>query len=340
MELQRIVDESLRYPFQKISEDEELTLEVQRKLIDLNLLDPPADGVFGSISSAALERFQGTLSGSEPGILGAKTASSLLESVESTLPKLVLKVRRDTIFKNRPIQSSSLGDSEKVEIPMGSRFDLISCEGARNNHFRIVTRGQELKERIWYAFAQHIEIYTGDRCTYPKQQSSSVKIPVPYKSQLDNSYNPTGSCNVTALAMCLAYLQIPRKSDRGQYEDELYEYAIDRGLSRHDPYDLARIVRDYGAKDDFKEGGTIDGCKEWLAGENPAIIHGYFTSFGHIVVLIGYDQDGFIVHDPYGEYFASGYRTDLSGQELHYSYDLIRQTCIPDGNLWTHFISV
>ncbi|WP_293282361.1 C39 family peptidase [Microcoleus sp. PH2017_36_ELK_O_B] len=32
-----------------------------------------------------------------------------------------------------------------------------------------------------------------------------VKLDVPYLSQLDNKRNPTGSCNVTSVAMCLLW---------------------------------------------------------------------------------------------------------------------------------------
>jgi uncharacterized protein YvpB len=84
-------------------------------------------------------------------------------------------------------------------------------------------------------------------------------------------------------------------------------YALDQGLNRHSPDDLAQIVRDYGAKDSFTQTATIDEVKDWLSHEKPAVIHGYFTRFGHIIVLVGYDSTGFIVHDPYGEWFADGY---------------------------------
>jgi uncharacterized protein YvpB len=167
----------------------------------------------------------------------------------------------------------------------------------------------------------------------------TVRLEISYRSQLDNIENPTGSCNVTSLAMCLDFLKTPRRKKTGQFEDELYEYAIAKGYSRHSPQDLAQIVRDYGAKDEFTEWGTIERCKSHLANGNPAVIHGYFTSFGHIIVLVGFDNKGFLVHDPYGEWFESGYNTDVSGAYLHYSYDLIRRICIPDGQFWVHYIS-
>lgn len=167
-------------------------------------------------------------------------------------------------------------------------------------------------------------------------------LSVPYKSQLDNWHNPSGSCNVTSLAMCLEFLKAdrnPRYKNRfQQFEDELYQYALDHKLSRHSPADLAKIVSAYGRRDLYTEFATIQNVQDWIEGGNPAITHGYFTTFGHILVIVGFDKAGFIVHDPYGEWFPDGYRTDLSGANLHYSYDLIKRTCIPDGKFWVHFI--
>ena len=171
-----------------------------------------------------------------------------------------------------------------------------------------------------------------------------TRLNIPYKSQLDNVNNPTGSCNVTSIAMALAYLGCqPLKPEEQladeQLEDEMYLFMLARGLSRHSPQDLAKLVNYYGYSDDFTSKGTIKEVQEWLASGNPCVIHGYFTSYGHIVCLTGFDDKGFWVHDPYGEWFSQGYRTDLSGKHLHYSYDLIKRTCMPDGDFWVHFIS-
>ncbi|HIK29236.1 MAG: C39 family peptidase [Oscillatoriaceae bacterium SKW80] len=254
----------------------------------------------------------------------------------------ILKTLRQTVFKTRPIQSSSLPDEEKHIVEAGQQFELHSYTFERN-HVRFALSKESFKGRnTWYAFGQHVQIFADggkQAIAYPKPRPNSIKLPVPYKSQLDNWYNPTGSCNVTSIAMCLEYLKTPRKTYVGQFEDELYQYALSKGLNRHEPEHLAIIVRDYGRKDDFKRNATIDAVKDWLAARNPCVIHGYFTSFGHIIVVVGYDPNGFIVHDPYGEWFSDGYRTDLSGAYLHYSYGLIRRTCIPDGSFWVHFIS-
>lgn len=162
---------------------------------------------------------------------------------------------------------------------------------------------------------------------------------VPYKSQLDNWYNPTGSCNVTYQAMCLEYLGAERACSEEQFEDELYAYAEKAGLDRHSPSDLAQIVRDYGCQDSFSVSASIQDVKDWLDTGNPAVIHGWFTLSGHIVAVVGYDDSSLIVHEPYGEWFSWGYRTALIGAYLPYSNDLIRRTCMPDGDFWIHFIS-
>lgn len=34
----------------------------------------------------------------------------------------------------------------------------------------------------------------------------------------------------------------------------------------------------------------------------PVVVHGDFTPSGHIAVVVGYDADGFVVHDPSGRW--------------------------------------
>ena len=358
MKLQDFLQTDRRYDYQDIAADDELSRQIQVRLINLGLLEPPADGRFGPISTAALKRFQMLMETGENGYLGAVTAKKVIETKRTDLPTNIptVTVIKDTVFKARPLQSSALPETEKQLIASGKSFKLIDVEPLERKHFLITLRNDEFPKlhedgkvkpsKIWYAFGEHVTINNPqDKKTdtvapaVPKGPPASVKLNVPYKSQLDNWYNPTGSCNVTSIAMCLQFLGLPRRDNIGQYEDELYEYAIYRGLSRHNPYDLAKIVRDYGGKDNFRENATIDEVKAWLVGGNPAVIHGYFTSFGHIIVVVGYNESGFLVHDPYGEWFASGYRTDLSGQYKTYSYNLIRRVCIPDGSFWVHFIS-
>lgn len=345
MKLQDFLGKPLKYDVNAIAADAELSRQIQVRLIDLGLLEPPADGRFGPISSAGLQRFQSLMQCQEPGFLGAKTAEKLIETKKENIPapSPVLQIVTSTVLKAKPLATAQLTDAEKQPVEAGKSFELVSFEDVRG-HLRVTFRKDSFKNsKIWYVTSEQVKVMqvAGSLSTqlFPKPKPKSVKLDVPYKSQLDNWYNPTGSCNVTSLAMCLQFLGAARKSSQGQFEDELYKYAENNGLSRHDPNDLAKIVKAYGCRDNFKENATIEEVKDWLADGKPVVVHGFFTSFGHIIVFVGYNEDGFYVHDPYGEWFESGYRTDLSGAYLLYSYRMIRSTCIPDGSFWVHFIS-
>ena len=167
----------------------------------------------------------------------------------------------------------------------------------------------------------------------------------PYFSQLDNVQNPSGSCNVTAIAMCLHYLGIRPKDSRQQLEDELYVKCDRSGWSRHDPLGLKRVAESYeGIKDDFTTAGTLDAIKGALIAGKPCVIHGYFTRSGHIIAIKGFTETGLIVNDPYGEWFESGYDTDVSGNGLYYSYEMIARLCSPESaalprDIWLHCLS-
>lgn len=341
MKLQNFLKSKIRYDAKAIAADDELSRQIQSRLIDLGLLKPPVDAIFGPLSTAALHRFQTQMKCGEPGFLGAITATKLIETKpgEIPTPPLILKTLKDTIFKSKPLASSQLQEAEKQVIPAGKEFELLAFAPIRG-HIRVALRNESFKgSGIWYVCGVHAQITLDSVLLYPKPNPPTVRLGIPYRSRMDNLYNPTGTCNVTSIAMCLDFLRVPRRQKTGQYEDELYQYAIDKGYSRWEPRDLAKIVRDYGAQDYFTENATIDDVQDWLASGNPAVIHGYFTSFGHIIVVAGYDSEGFFVHDPYGEWFEEGYDTEASGAYLHYTYRLIRRVCMPDGKFWVHFIS-
>ena len=153
-----------------------------------------------------------------------------------------LIIDRTTFLKARPLQSSSLREEELTIVRKGEVFEIEGWKPDRNKHLLVTFRDGNRSK--WFAYQNHVRIEV-DAPSRPK----TVKLKVPFKSQLDNRLNPTGSCNVTSIAMCLEFLQTPRRKNTGQFEDELYEYAIAQNYSRHSPADLARVVRDYGRSD-------------------------------------------------------------------------------------------
>ncbi|MGA7932435.1 MAG: C39 family peptidase [Kovacikia sp.] len=260
-----------------------------------------------------------------------------------------IKVLQTTLLKQSTADSSQIPAADKVQVAAGTVFNLQSWATAPNSHLKLSllwsTQGTPPRN-TWYAYAPHMQFISQQPKVIPPPPPTPVlgglpaakQLNVPYKSQLDNVLNPSGACNVTSFAMVMAYFQIKGTTGSGQLEDELYQYMENQGLSRWDPNDLVTMSQNYGLVNDFTMRGSLSDIRKAIAEGRPCIIHGYFTSFGHIIVVRGYDRYGFYVNDPYGEWTSSGYRNELSGKNLYYSNSLIQAKCSPEGedHIWVH----
>ena len=243
-------------------------------------------------------------------------------------------IERDTYIKCKPLPALDLADNQKVKVIAGDKFYIDRYEQHRG-HYRCYKDNVIDNAPYFYVYIAHSKI---DELSINKL----IKLDDPFKSQLDNYYHPTGTCNMTSLAMVIAFHkpEYYNVNPMTQLEDKLYEYAQNNGLSIYDHEIFNQILQPYGLQSDFRTDTTLDYMKNWIAETGyPTIIAGYFTPFGHIIVVRGFDQEGLFVNDPYGEYFSSGYDTSLSGENLHYSNALITRTCIPDGKFFVHYIT-
>jgi len=57
--------------------------------------------------------------------------------------------------------------------------------------------------------------------------------------------------------------------------------------------------------------------KELIDQGKPVIASGYFPN-GHVIVIVGYDKEGWIVHDPYGD--ANTKYKNTNGMYVRYKY--------------------
>jgi hypothetical protein len=268
-----------------------------------------------------------------------------------------LRVLQNTWFKQSTKDSAQLPPTDKVAVTAGQEFTIHSWKSVDRNHLKIALLGSSLgnpARNTWFVFMPHVRLIDrrGNPPVSPRPPAVPIRLPnlglpatknlgVPHRSQLDNAENPTGACNVTCFAMVMRYFKIRQRTNAVQMEDELYRYMENQGLSRHDPGDLAQLARAYGLKDELTLQGRLADIRKAIAEGKPCIIHGYYTSFGHIIVVRGYDKSGFFVNDPYGEWTASGYRKDLSGENLHYSTGLVQSKSSPEGPnfIWLHRLS-
>ena len=135
-------------------------------------------------------------------------------------------------------------------------------------------------------------------------------LDLPYYFQYANAYEPSATCGVTSAAMVLSHLA------GTVTPDELYlSYGKAQAQS---PGGIEQLYRWHGLQGDSGYGATRAQLRAHLDAGRPVVVHGTWTSAGHIAVLVGYDSDGWIVHDPAGDWYA-GYGWG-SGEAVHYPY--------------------
>ena len=153
-----------------------------------------------------------------------------------------------------------------------------------------------------------------------------VLLDVPYFYQYDNAYEPSSTCGITSAAMLIDSFFPGRTTP-----DALYAtYGKAQGQS---PSGLAQLYAWEGLASDWTTTGTRDDIRAHLDAGRPVVAHGWWTSAGHVTVIIGYDDQDWIVNDPAGDW-AECYGCG-GGEAVRYplggEWDALMST---DGDLW------
>ena len=164
--------------------------------------------------------------------------------------------------------------------------------------------------------------------------SSSNPLDVPYQSQNDNA-SGTGyrECFSSSCAMVsMFYGKITN--------DDAYNLVRQKYGDSTDAQAQIRTLRSLGLEADFITNGTTCNIREAIDAGRPVpagwLHKGHVTApsgGGHYSVIIGYDETGWIVHDPNGEakLATGGYTNNLNGASQHYSFDLFNPRWIVGG---------
>lgn len=264
------------------------------------------------------------------------------------MAKYILKVINPTWLKQSTIHSRDITDpKQKHQLEPGT-YPVHSYRYDRStNHYKIAFLSNSFRDRnTWWVHKDNDIVILKDG-VINGWGSGHNPLNVKWFSQLDSNYEPFATCNVASVAMCLDYFGIRPKNPLQQLEDELYEYLVfSLGLDITVAENLARLIQDYGCQDDFQYYANWADVKHWINQGNPAIVHGYFTEPGHIMVIIGYNDQGWIVNDPNGRWNglvrqAWSYDTNANGEAITYPYDWMEAACGPfsDNTLWIHYVS-
>ena len=119
--LQNFLNSKMRYDAKAIAADDELSHQIQSRLIDLGLLKPPVDGKFGLSPYCCFAPISNSDEVRRSWFFGGSSHSHKADSETKPgnipTPSPDTKTLRDTIFKSKPLASSALQDSEKQLIP-------------------------------------------------------------------------------------------------------------------------------------------------------------------------------------------------------------------------------
>lgn len=249
---------------------------------------------------------------------------------------LTVTALRNTIFKKRPVDSSQLAADERTDFSANTFYGVASYL-IQGGHIK-VSLSEELPGfgNTGFVFPDFVQMKRGNRSFNPIPPT--VEMNVPYFSQRDNPRFYWATCNVSAIGMVLYYYGTRRSGARG-LEDELLQWCINYSGegSQTNHNTLTAMIQAYGYDSRFNTKWTWQDVKEELINGRPVVLCGLFTHGGHIVTVIGYTPDGFIVNDPWGDALTGYYNTE--GRKLLYPYGYCDRMCGPDGEIWAHFIS-
>ena len=169
----------------------------------------------------------------------------------------------------------------------------------------------------------------------PETPTDQVLLDVQYYSQRDNYRDANRTCFSSSCAMLLNYLKPGTISNDDDYIREVFK----RGDSTESWVQTATL-KHFGINSKFVQNASTETLKKQIDAGIPVpcgILHkgpGYAPyGGGHWIVVIGYDERGWIVNDPWGEIDnASGTYISTNGDHVHYSYDLMDTRWTVDGD--------
>lgn len=162
-----------------------------------------------------------------------------------------------------------------------------------------------------------------------KPESTGKVLDVRYFSQRDNYRDANRTCFSSSCAMLLEHLK-PGSCPGDKGDDKYIETVFGIGDTT-EAWVHINALKTYGVDAKYIQNGSLDTLRSQIDKGIPVPIgilhHGPSNSpsgGGHWICVIGYDDTGFIVNDPWGEIdHASGTYISTNGERLHYSNDLL-----------------
>lgn len=137
------------------------------------------------------------------------------------------------------------------------------------------------------------------------------RLTVPFYAQNDNDAWIDGAsgyvqCNITSHAMLLSYLkpEVVDWSKKNGYRElesymanKFYKYSTNRG--DHGAM-TSMLSQDFKVKSEWRYDGKFSDIRAQIDRNKPVVIGVDYKVSGHILIVTGYDKDGFYTNDPFG----------------------------------------
>ena len=162
-------------------------------------------------------------------------------------------------------------------------------------------------------------------CTVP-----GVQYFYQFNNQSVGDSTPYNTCQITSLAMVISQYQLISPSLFYGFREQAKA-----------PDEAAAILKKWLGYGWWTQTGTRDQLRGLIRSGRTAMLNGYFTAGGHVVLIKGFTDDGrWVVNDPAGTWSgitAGGYPNE--GQEDSRAgegqvYDLTDGTIGADGDIW------
>lgn len=167
-----------------------------------------------------------------------------------------------------------------------------------------------------------------------KLSAKQNPLPVIYMSQRDNYRDASRTCFSSSCAMLLKFL----KPGAIKNDDDYIKVVFSRGDTTEGSVQIAAL-KEFGVTAKFVTNGNRELIKKQIDAGKPVpagfLHHGTPsnpTGGGHWLCIIGYDNTGYWVNDPWGEAdLLSGTYSNTNGAKLHYSYKNFEPRWMADG---------
>ena len=168
---------------------------------------------------------------------------------------------------------------------------------------------------------------------------SGILLNVPYYPQTDNFVLPDSTCNSSACAMVLEFLN-PGSLPPGPKGDDAYLRKVLAVGKSTDNSVQTRVLQGYGLNSVFRTNLDFSDLDAELTSKRPSVLgiihrgqtHRPTRNSGHMIVCIGKTDGGsYIFHDPYGSLHRGYVGPVIEGRQVVYSRMELEKRWTADG---------